>query len=263
MKPISAQHADKAVIAVGQDPKQAPIHPVLLSGGSGTRLWPVSRQSHPKQLLALTGPRTMLQETALRTDEESLERLIVIGSSEHRFAIAEQLRGIGIGAPRIILEPAGRNTGPAATVAALVAVGENPDALVLLMPADHLIADPGAFRRAVAAGAGAAADGRVVLFGIEPKSPATGYGYIESGEALAGHKGVNRVVRFHEKPDAAAAQSYLGCRPERQGAGRVSPGRRPSGRTLKPARPPSVGTFPVHRARRALSGQAHHGQSRC
>jgi mannose-1-phosphate guanylyltransferase/mannose-1-phosphate guanylyltransferase/mannose-6-phosphate isomerase len=185
------------------------IHPVLLSGGSGTRLWPLSRQSRPKQLLALTGPRTMLQETALRVDEESLQRLIVVCSSEHRFAIAEQLHGIGLAAPRIILEPVGRNTAPAAAVAALAATEEDTDALLLLMPADHLIADRQAFRRAIATGAPAAAEGHVVLFGIAPESPATGYGYVESGDPLAGHAGIHNVVRFHEKPDGATAKAYL------------------------------------------------------
>ena len=196
-------------MAAGTDPRQAPIYPVLLSGGSGTRLWPLSRQCRPKQLLPLTGPRTMLQETAVRADEESLKRLIVVGSSDHRFAIAEQLRGVGIQAPRIILEPVGRNTAPAAAVAALSAVEQDPEALVLLMPADHLIADTAAFRRAVTLGASAAADGHIVLFGVEPKSPATGYGYIESGGPIARHEGVNSVARFHEKPDAATAQEYL------------------------------------------------------
>jgi mannose-1-phosphate guanylyltransferase / mannose-6-phosphate isomerase len=185
------------------------IYPVLLSGGSGTRLWPLSRQSRPKQLLALTGSRTMLQETALRVDEESLQRLIVVCSSEHRFAIAEQLHGIGLAAPRIILEPVGRNTAPAAAVAALAATEKDADALLLLMPADHLIADSQSFRRAVATGAFAAAEGHVVLFGIAPESPATGYGYIESGDPLAGHAGIHNVVRFHEKPDGATAKAYL------------------------------------------------------
>jgi mannose-1-phosphate guanylyltransferase/mannose-6-phosphate isomerase len=206
LKPVSAQQPE-AICGPGL--KQPPIHPVLLSGGSGTRLWPLSRQSQPKQLLALTGPRTMLQETALRLDEESLQRLIVVASSEHRFAIAEQLHAIGLAAPRIILEPVGRNTAPAAVVAALAAIEDDPDALVLLMPADHLIADGQAFRAAVAAGALAAAEGHVVLFGIAPESPATGYGYVESGEALAGHAGIDTVVRFHEKPDSATAKTYL------------------------------------------------------
>jgi mannose-1-phosphate guanylyltransferase len=155
----------------------------------------------------------MLQETALRVDEESLQRLIVVCSSEHRFAIAEQLHGIGLAAPRIILEPVGRNTAPAAAVAALAAAEEDTDALLLLMPADHLIADSQAFRRAVATGVAAAAEGHVVLFGIAPESPATGYGYIESGDPLAGHAGIDTVVRFHEKPDGATAKAYLNERP--------------------------------------------------
>ena len=208
LKPKTAQHSLKPV-ASGFDATLSPIYPVLLSGGSGTRLWPLSRQSHPKQFLALAGPRTMLQETALRADGESLARLIVIGSSEHRFAIAEQLRAIGLDAPRIILEPVGRNTAPAAAVAALSAAEENPNALLLLMPADHLIADTDAFRTIVALGAGVAADGHIVLFGMAPDRPATGYGYIESGPPLGGHEGVSTVVRFHEKPDAATAQRYL------------------------------------------------------
>lgn len=187
----------------------ARIFPVVLSGGTGTRLWPLSRQSHPKQLLALNGPRTMLQETTLRVETESLERLIVIGSNDHRFALAEQLRAIGIASPRIILEPVGRNTAPAAAVAALSAADDHPDALVLLMPADHLIADSAAFRRAVALGARAAAEGRIVLFGTEPVSAATGYGYIEASSPLPGHDGVSAIARFHEKPDTATAQAYV------------------------------------------------------
>lgn len=209
MNPISARSSRQRNPAAEGDAIAAPIYPVLLSGGSGMRLWPLSRQSHPKQFLALTGPRTMLQETALRCDEESLRRLIVIGSSEHRFAIAEQLHGIGIGAPRIVLEPSGRNTAPAAAVAALLAAEADPQALLLLMPADHLIGDAEAFRRVVTAGAAAAAGGHVVLFGIAPKSAATGFGYIESGAPLAGHDGVKSVVRFHEKPDSATAQAYV------------------------------------------------------
>jgi mannose-1-phosphate guanylyltransferase/mannose-1-phosphate guanylyltransferase/mannose-6-phosphate isomerase len=151
----------------------------------------------------------MLQETTLRAEKESLARLIVIGSNDHRFALAEQLHAIGITSPRIILEPDGRNTAPAAAVAALTAAEDDRDALVLLMPADHLIADPAAFRRAVALGARPAADGHIVLFGTRPKSPATGYGYIESGSPLPGREGVCTVARFHEKPDAATAETYL------------------------------------------------------
>ena len=189
--------------------KPACIFPVLLSGGTGSRLWPLSRQTYPKQFLALTGTRTLLQETALRTLEDSLERLIVIGSSDHRFAVAEQLLAAGVGSPRIVLEPVGRNTAPAAAVAGLLAAADDPDAIVLLMPADHLIRDVAGFRAAVRAGAGAAAEGHLVLFGIKPKSPATGYGYIETGANLAGHQNLQKVARFHEKPDVATAESYM------------------------------------------------------
>jgi mannose-1-phosphate guanylyltransferase / mannose-6-phosphate isomerase len=210
LKPDAAKNAHKMVLEAEPAPKQSAIYPILLSGGTGSRLWPLSRQCYPKQLLALTGPRTLLQETALRADEDSLKRLIVIGSSEHRFAIAEQLHEIGLDSPHIILEPVGRNTAPAAAVAALVAAAEDPEALVLLMPADHLIADTGAFRAAVRAGARAARDGHLVLFGIAPKSPATGYGYIEAGSQLDGDDDLKTVVRFHEKPGATTAERYMG-----------------------------------------------------
>jgi mannose-1-phosphate guanylyltransferase / mannose-6-phosphate isomerase len=208
LKPDAAKGA-RVVPGPEPAPYKAAICPVLLSGGTGSRLWPLSRQSCPKQLLALTGPRTLLQETALRADESDLARLIVIGSAEHRFAIAEQLHEIGLDSACIILEPVGRNTAPASAVAALVAAEEDPEALVLLMPADHLIADTGAFRAAVHAGASVARDGHLVLFGIAPKSPATGYGYIEAGSRLDGHDGLMTVARFHEKPDATAAKRYV------------------------------------------------------
>lgn len=212
MKHDSETVAERVALEPKPDSDQVPIHPVLLSGGTGSRLWPLSRQSRPKQLLALTGTRTLLQETAIRVDADSRGRLIVIGSSEHRFAIAEQLLGLGITTPRIVLEPVGRNTGPAAAVAALLVEAEDPDALLLLMPADHLITDVAGFRAAVRAGADAARD-HVVLFGVSPKSPATGYGYIEAGSPLNGDEGLRTVLRFHEKPDVETAERYLlsGC----------------------------------------------------
>lgn len=209
LKPMSTQHRAKPARAGGSGPQPAPICPVVLSGGAGTRLWPLSRHGRPKQFLALSGSRTLLQEAALRAGAVSRERLIVVAGSEHRFAVAEQLRAVGLGAARFILEPTGRNTAPAAAVAALVAAARDRHALVLLMPADHLITDCEAFQRTVAAGAAAAADGRIVLFGIAPRTPETGYGYIEQGPPLAGHEGVNTVAWFHEKPDAAAAATYL------------------------------------------------------
>ena len=184
------------------------IFPVILSGGSGSRLWPLSRESYPKQLLALAGPRTMLQETALRVAEAAhFHPVMVVANAEHRFVIAEQLREIGQGQPTIVLEPVARNTAPAVAAAALIAVAQDPEALILVMPADHAVPDKQGFLAAVRAGAAAAAAGALVLFGIRPDSPATGYGYIRAGEALAGE--ARRVDAFVEKPDLAAAESYL------------------------------------------------------
>lgn len=186
------------------------IVPVLLSGGSGTRLWPLSRQSYPKQLLALAGDKTLLQQTVLRVaDPARFTPPLVVCNAEHRFLIAEQLRAVGAPAGRIVLEPEGRNTGPAAAVAALMALRDDEDALLLLMPADHVIADPQAFQAALAQGAAAARSGAFALFGIRPSRPATGYGYIQAGDPLAAAPGVHRVHRFVEKPEAEVAEAYL------------------------------------------------------
>jgi mannose-1-phosphate guanylyltransferase / mannose-6-phosphate isomerase len=140
--------------------KRPDINPVILSGGAGSRLWPLSRKALPKQLLALTGPATMLQETVARAQGEGFAAPIVISNQEYRFLIAEQLRAAGIADARIILEPAGRNTAPAATVAALKVLEDDPDGLVLLMPSDHVVGDVNAFprrgRRGGKGGAGAA-----------------------------------------------------------------------------------------------------------
>jgi len=188
----------------------ARVIPVILSGGTGTRLWPVSRQSFPKQFLRIAGDRTMLQDAALRGRGEDLfGPLTVIANVEHRFAIAEQLRAIGIDDARIILEPFGRNTAPAVAVAALAAAETDPDALILVMPSDHVIADPLAFHAAVRAGAAAASGGAMVLFGIPPTRPETGYGYIRSGAPLPGHAGILAVDAFIEKPDQEKARAYL------------------------------------------------------
>lgn len=184
------------------------IHPVILSGGSGSRLWPLSRESYPKQLLPLAGDRSMLQETALRVAESGrFAPLTVIANEDHRFVIAEQLRAAGVEAASIVLEPVARNTAPAVAVAALMALERDAEALILVMPADHVIQDVAGFHAAVAAGEPAARDGRLVLFGIAPDAPATGYGYIRAGVLL--DDTARAVAAFVEKPDLATAEAYL------------------------------------------------------
>jgi mannose-1-phosphate guanylyltransferase/mannose-6-phosphate isomerase len=161
-----------------------PLHPVILSGGSGTRLWPLSRAALPKQLLPLAGTRTMLQETVLRLSGiAGIGAPLVVCNNDHRFLIAEQMREIGVEPQGIFLEPVGRNTAPAAAVAALTLLKRDPEAVMLLLPADHLIDDVPAFHAAVAEGMKAVAAGRLVTFGIVPDSPHTGYGYIQIGRA--------------------------------------------------------------------------------
>ncbi|MGQ9685976.1 MAG: mannose-1-phosphate guanylyltransferase/mannose-6-phosphate isomerase [Thiobacillaceae bacterium] len=185
------------------------IYPVILSGGSGTRLWPLSRAALPKQLLPLASELTLVQETVLRLDGlPDVAAPLIVCNEEHRFLIAEQLRAVGIAPLGIYLEPVGRNTAPAAAVAALVLTRGDPDAVMLLMPADHLIEDVAAFHAAIVEGLQAARSGHLVTFGIVPDSPHTGYGYIQRGEALAG-TGAYRVARFVEKPDLATAETYV------------------------------------------------------
>ncbi len=186
------------------------IHPVILSGGSGTRLWPMSRSLYPKQLLALTGERSLLQETAGRVvaDPEFAPPLI-IANEEHRFIIAEQLREIGAAADALVLEPVGRNTAPAATIAALRLAGREPDALMLVMPSDHAIGDLAAFRCAIGQAAAAARAGCLVTFGITPERAETGYGYIARGQPIEDVDGAFAVTGFVEKPDPETAERYL------------------------------------------------------
>lgn len=184
----------------------ARIFPVLLSGGSGSRLWPLSRESFPKQLLPLMGERTPLQDAASRLIGR-YEPMIVVANAEHRFAVAEQLRDLGVTDATLILEPAARNTAPAIAAAALVAAGRDPRALVLVAPADHHLPEAERFHAAVQAGAAAAEQGRFVLFGITPTRPATGYGYIRGGTPEIGP--TLRVDRFVEKPDLATAEALL------------------------------------------------------
>jgi mannose-1-phosphate guanylyltransferase/mannose-6-phosphate isomerase len=190
------------------------LQPVLLSGGSGTRLWPLSREAYPKQFLPLAGPETMLQATWSRVAPLAQARPIVVAGEDHRFLVAEQLRQAGAPAPAIVLEPAGRNTAPAIAAAALQALqeGEGGDPLLLVLPSDHVVRDADAFRRAVLAATPAADAGALVTFGIVPTAPETGFGYIqaEAGQAdMAARAGVRRVQRFVEKPDAATAERYL------------------------------------------------------
>ncbi|MFZ5638283.1 MAG: mannose-1-phosphate guanylyltransferase/mannose-6-phosphate isomerase [Pseudomonadota bacterium] len=185
------------------------LQPVLLSGGSGTRLWPLSREAYPKQFLPLVGEDTMLQATWRRVEALSSRPPLVVANEDHRFLVAEQLRVIGAPTPRIVLEPVGRNTAPAIAAAALIAVRDGADPLLLVLPSDHVVRDAEAFRAAVLKAAPAAANGALVTFGIVPQAPETGFGYIQADAEAAMADGVRRVLRFVEKPDAAAAQRYL------------------------------------------------------
>lgn len=189
------------------------IQPVVLSGGSGTRLWPLSREKYPKQLLSLIGDDSLLQATVRRVlgiPGVALAAPMVVCNEEYRFVIAEQLRLLGQSGT-VVLEPFGRNTAPALTIAALAAIRNAADPVLLVMPADHVITDVTAFQKVVSQGAALAANGAVVTFGITPDAPETGYGYIQAGTvyADAGGTGACVVARFVEKPDLATAQSYL------------------------------------------------------
>lgn len=186
------------------------IQPVVLSGGSGTRLWPLSREKYPKQLLPLIGEDSLLQATVRRVEGIAgveLAAPLVVCNEEYRFVIAEQLRVMGKPGT-VVLEPTGRNTAPALTIAALAAIKNGVDPVLLVMPADHVIVDAQAFQDVVRKGAELAQDGVVVTFGITPDCPETGYGYIQSGEAV-GSGDAKRIARFVEKPDAQTAQAYL------------------------------------------------------
>lgn len=189
------------------------LQPVILSGGSGTRLWPLSREKHPKQLLALDGNESMLQATAKRISNVCgslpvAQRLIVLCNEEYRFITAEQLRDIGLTEQKLLLEPVGKNTAPALTLAAITAVLEQEDAILLVMPADHVIADKDAFHQAVETGLLQAQQGDIITFGIKPHRPEVGYGYIKMGRAVA-DSGIFGIDGFVEKPDMAKAMNYL------------------------------------------------------
>jgi len=184
--------------------------PVILCGGSGSRLWPMSRRLLPKQFLPLVTEHTLLQDTMLRLRGlEDCGAPVAVLNHEHRFLAAEQLQEIGVQSRSMLLEPLGRNTAPAVAVAAQHVAREDPHAVLLVLPADHLIADAAAFHRAVRTAAAIARDGLLVTFGIAPTYPATGFGYIEAGEPLPAHDGAFRIRRFVEKPDAQRAQAFL------------------------------------------------------
>ena len=181
------------------------ILPVILSGGSGTRLWPLSREAYPKQFLQLAGEHSMLQSTWLRVADVATQAPIVVANEAHRFVAAEQLQQVGTTPSAILLEPVGRNTAPAIAAAALEARRNGDDPLLLVLPSDHLIRDVGQFHQAIEAAASIADQGKLVTFGIQPTAPETGYGYIK---AVAG-EGARAIERFVEKPDLDTAQAYV------------------------------------------------------
>jgi len=191
------------------------LQPVILCGGAGTRLWPLSREQYPKQLLALSGDESLLQATAGRVDSSlstatmNVLPPLVVSNEDYRFITAEQLHQAGHARAAIVLEPKGRNTAPALTLAALIALETGDDPALLVMPADHIIDDVEAFRAAVARGLAYAESGKLVTFGIQPTRAETGYGYISIGTPLAGEGGGREIRGFVEKPDTATAERYV------------------------------------------------------
>jgi mannose-1-phosphate guanylyltransferase / mannose-6-phosphate isomerase len=185
------------------------IRPVILAGGSGVRLWPLSRENTPKQLLPLLSERTLLQETLLRVRGGLFLSPIIICSERYRFLVAEQVRDVGFADASIVLEPVARNSCAAAAVASLISEQVSPDAVALVLPSDHAIGDTAGFHKAVQTASGGARAGYLMTFGVEPTRPATEYGYIRVGAALASAAGCSEVAEFIEKPDAARARELL------------------------------------------------------
>lgn len=182
------------------------ITPVLMSGGAGTRLWPLSRRDKPKQFHALGGRKTLIQDTALRVSGPPFGPPMVVCNAAHAGLVRDQLAAVGVTPATLILEPEGRNTGPASAIVAALAAQTAPDGLILLLHADNLVADVDALCRAIEAGTPAALAGALVIFGITPTGPETGYGYIR---AAAGDGPARRVAAFVEKPDLATARTYV------------------------------------------------------
>lgn len=183
--------------------------PVILSGGSGSRLWPLSRKLYPKQFLALTGQHTLFQQTLQRVDRPDMAAPIVVCNEAHRFIVAEQLQAIGCQAQSVLLEPFGRNTAPAVALAAMRQAEEGRDDLLLVLPADHVIGDVQAFHAALALAEAAVTQGRLALFGIPAERPETGYGYIRSCADPQLPTGALAVERFVEKPDLSTAEAFV------------------------------------------------------
>lgn len=189
--------------------QQVKVYPVILSGGSGTRLWPKSRSLYPKQFHRLTSEETLLQEALSRvTDKSIYGNPIVVCNEDHRFMVKEQAKEIGVELNAILLEPEARNTAPAVGAATAHVMSMDPNGLVLVLASDHHIADPAAFNRAVQAGIAAAVDGYICTFGVTPGYPETGYGYIKRTDKQV-KPGVFKIDQFKEKPDLETAKQYL------------------------------------------------------
>ena len=185
------------------------IWPFVLCGGAGTRLWPLSRDAYPKQFHRLVGPHSLFQQTCRRLSGDLFAQISILSNRQHRFLVADQLHEIGVEAAKNVLEPISRNTAPAACISALIAHRSDTEALVLLAPSDHVIADDASFAASVQRGIDAARKGALITFGVRPDCPHTGYGYIESDSGKPDQSGVFAVRRFVEKPSKEAAASYL------------------------------------------------------